>query len=131
MDKENFKKLFVEAGFKNKQELAKALNLSVRLWWYFMLCSSLSHLRFAYTQNWTLYLIKLQRHTRLTPFANLPFVILPSARHTKEKSFYKFAPLRLLTPPPHERQFKNFENKKWNPCKTCKRASLLRNLKVV
>lgn len=28
MDKENFKKLFVEAGFKNKQELAKALNLS-------------------------------------------------------------------------------------------------------
>ncbi len=32
MDKENFKKLFVEAGFKNKQELAKALNLSVRLW---------------------------------------------------------------------------------------------------
>ena len=28
MDKENFKTLFVEAGFKNKQELAKALNLS-------------------------------------------------------------------------------------------------------
>ncbi|MDL0147596.1 hypothetical protein NYG95_08270 [Campylobacter felis] len=36
MDKENFKKLFVEAGFKNKQELAELLGLknygSVNAW---------------------------------------------------------------------------------------------------